>query len=441
MESVGRIGNPEPEGPSDPRLHQVVARGVDDDRNSPSPSPEQYLNRRTFVARAVSFLGLTAIQGLAPAWAAGQPRPPDDPTRVPGSPPSAYGQRSAFEDADRLTSPSHALTPLHRLHGIITPAALHFERHHNGVSLIDPARHRLLIHGLVARSMIFTMDALRRLPSVSRTAVIECSGNSGGEWREPKGKTAQETHGLTSTSEWTGVALATVLREVGAKPEATWMLAEGSDAAAMTRSIPLESIFDEAVLCYAQNGEALRPEQGYPLRLLLPGWEGNASIKWLRRLELGAAPWMTREETSRYTDLMPDGTARQFTFVMEAKSVLTSPSGGQQITPGFVEIRGLAWSGRGRISRVDVSTDGGRSWKPAQLQAPILPKCHTRFRFSWRWEGQETILQSRCTDETGYVQPTREALIAVRGMNSYYHYNAIQSWKVLRSGAVRNVHV
>lgn len=441
MESVGDIGSAEPEGPSEPQSHQTAGRDAVDDRYSPSPSPEQNVNRRTFVARAVSFVGLAAIQGLAPAWAAGQSSPSDDPTRVPGSPPSPYGQRSTFEDARRLVSPSHSLTPLHRLQGIITPAALHFERHHNGVPLIDPARHRLLIHGLVARPMIFTLDELMRFPSVSRTAFIECSGNSGGEWREPKGKTAQETHGLTSTSEWTGVMLATLLREVGAKPEAAWMLAEGSDAAAMTRSIPLASVLDEALVCYAQNGEALRPEQGYPMRLLLPGWEGNASIKWLRRLELGAAPWMTREETSRYTDLMPDGTARQFTFVMEAKSVITSPSGGQRIEPGFVEIRGLAWSGRGRVSRVEISTDGGRTWKPAQLQEPILPKCHTRFRFPWRWDGQETILQSRCTDETGYAQPSRESLIAVRGMNSYYHYNAIQSWNVLPSGEVLNVHV
>ena len=441
MESVGDIGDSELERLNDPQIHQVADRAVAADWPSPSPPRELNVNRRTFVARAASLVGLAAIEGLAPAWAAGQPRTPDDPTRVPGAPPSAYGLRSTFENAGRLVSPSHSLTPLHRLHGVITPAALHFERHHNGVPLIDPARHRLLIHGLVARPTILTLDELMWFPSVSRTAFIECSGNSGGEWREPKGKTAQETHGLMSTSEWTGVMLATLLREVGAKPEAAWMLAEGSDAAAMTRSIPLASVLDEALVCYAQNGAALRPEQGYPMRLLLPGWEGNASIKWLRRLELGATPWMTREETSRYTDLMPDGTARQFTFVMEAKSVITSPSGGQRIEPGFVEIRGLAWSGRGRVTRAEVSTDGGRTWNPAQLQEPIVSKCHTRFRFPWRWDGQETILQSRCTDETGYAQPSRQSLLAVRGINSYYHYNAIQSWKVLRSGEVRNVHV
>ncbi len=441
MDPASTIGHQEFDRQRDPQHHRTLGSDAGDDRDSRNASPEQGLNRRTFVARGLSFVGLAAVQGLAPAWAAGKPRIPDDPTRVPGSPPSAYGQRSTFEDASRLVSPSHSLTPLQALHGIITPSALHFERHHNGVPLIDPARHRLVIHGLVERPTLFTLDELMRFPSVSRTAFIECSGNSGGEWREPKGKTAQETHGLTSTSEWTGVSLATLLREAGAKPEAAWMLAEGSDAAAMTRSIPLASVLDEALVCYAQNGEALRPEQGYPLRLLLPGWEGNTCIKWLRRLKLGTTPFMTREETSRYTDLMPDGTARRFTFVMEAKSVITSPSGGQQITPGFVEIRGLAWSGRGRVTRVEVSTDGGRTWKLAGLQEPILPKCHTRFRFPWRWDGQETILQSRCIDEMGYRQPAREALITVRGVNSYYHYNAIQSWKLLPSGEVRNVQV
>ena len=219
------------------------------------------------------------------------------------------------------------------------------------------------------------------------------------------------------------------------------MLVEGSDAAAMTRSLPLADIIDEALLCYAQNGEALRPEQGYPLRLLIPGWEGNTCIKWLRRLKLGTAPFMTREETARYTDLMPDGTAHQFTLAMEAKSVITTPSPGQRTKPGFVEIRGLAWSGRGRIVRVEVSTDGGRNWKTAELQDPILPKCCTRFRFPWHWKRQEAILQSRCVDETGYVQPTRDALVAVRGTNSYYHYNAIQTWRSSQDGEGSNVQV
>ena len=398
------------------------------------------LSRRRFLTAALSVTGLAAAQTLFQPRRAPARAVPEDSTRVPGAPPSPYGQRSEFEQATRLASTSHSLTPLQDLHGIVTPSALHFERHHNGVPHIDPARHRLLIHGRVERPMLFTMEELKRFPSVSRLAFIECSGNSAREWREPSGHTVQQTHGLISTSEWTGVALATVLREAGMKPDATWMLAEGSDAAAMTRSIPLGPAMDDAVLCYAQNGEPLRPEQGYPLRLLLPGWEGNACIKWLRRLKLGTAPFMTREETSHYTDLMPDGTARQFTMVMEAKSVITHPSGGQQLQAGFVEVRGLAWTGNGRITKVEVSTDGGKTWQPARLDDPILPECPTRFTLPWRWDGQEAVLQSRCTDETGYVQPTRQALIAVRGLNSVYHYHAIQSWKVARDGRVTNVH-
>jgi len=251
----------------------------------------------------------------------------------------------------------------------------------------------------------------------------------------------QDTHGLTSTSEWTGVKLSTLLEAVGVQRGASWMLAEGSDAAGMDRSVPLtHEVLEEAMICYGQNGEALRPEQGFPLRLLIPGYEGNINIKWLRRLKFGTAPFMTREETSKYTDLMPDGNAYQFSLVMEAKSVITSPSGQQQIQPGFQEIRGLAWSGRGRVTKAEVSVDGGRTWQLARLQEPVLPKCHTRFLWPWRWNGQETILQSRCTDETGYVQPTRQELVKVRGNNSVFHYNAIQSWRVDRDGRIWNIY-
>ena len=405
-----------------------------------SPSSAQRSIPRRAVLAGAAAIGLMAAHGLLRPARAERPRAPADPTRVPGKPPSAYGERSPFEHTVRQAGGPRSLTPLQDLHGIITPASLHFERHHNGVPTIDPARHRLLVHGLVERAMAFTMEDLQRFPAVSRIAFIECSGNSAAQWKEPAGRTAQDTHGLTSTSEWTGVPLATLLREVGLEPEAAWMLAEGGDAAAMTRSVPVHEVIDEALLCYGQNGEALRPEQGYPLRLLIPGWEGNICIKWLHRLELGAAPFMTREETSHYTDLMPDGTARQFTMVMDPKSVITSPSGGQRIQRGFAEIRGLAWSGRGRIGGVEVSVDGGRSWQAAQLQEPVLPKCHTRFRLPWRWDGHETVLQSRCTDETGFIQPTRNALIAARGLNSYYHYNAIHSWAIAADGRVSNVH-
>jgi sulfane dehydrogenase subunit SoxC len=380
-----------------------------------------------------------------------------DPMRVPGALPSPYGDRSPFERAIRLggagpgaphgwgaNAPNNynSLTPLQDLHGIVTPSSLHFERHHNGVPRIDPSRHRLLMHGLVKKPMIFTLDDLERLPAVSQLTFLECGGNSWDGWRNDAGDfTVQETHGLTSTSEWTGVKLSTLLETVGVQREATWMLAEGSDAAGLDRSVPLtDEVLQEALICYGQNGEALRPEQGYPLRLLLPGYEGNINVKWLRRLKLGTAPFMTRWETAKYTDLMPDGKAYQFSLVMEAKSVITSPSGQQQIHPGFHEIRGLAWSGHGRVTTAEVSVDGGRTWQLAHLQDPILQKCHTYFRLPWRWNGQEAILQSRCTDETGYVQPTRQELVKVRGTNSIYHYNAIQSWRVERDGRVRNIY-
>jgi len=399
------------------------------------------INRRSWLTGAAAALGIAAVKTMVPSLVPASDQLPTDPTRVPGHPPSPYGTRASGETVHRSTTATHALTPHQSLHGIITPSALHFERHHNGVPVIDSDRHRLLIHGLVGKPLMFSMNDLVRFPSVSRTMFIECSGNSGNEWEGPSGQTVQQTHGLMSTSEWTGVPLATVLSEAGMKPDATWVLAEGSDAAALTRSLPLADVLKDALLCYAQNGEMLRPEQGYPLRLVIPGWEGNTCIKWLRRLKLGSGSFMTREETARYTDLMPDGRARQFTFVMEAKSVITTPSGGERIEPGFVEIRGLAWSGRGRVAKVEVSTDGGRIWHQAQLQEPVLPHCHARFRSRWRWDGDEAILQSRCTDETGYVQPTRSALVAIRGTNSHYHYNAIQSWKVDRDGLMTNVQV
>src|SRR5580658_7936488 len=345
--------------------------------------------------------------------------------------------RGGIEPATRLATIS--CTPLRDLAGIITPNGLHYERHHAGVPAIDPDRHRLIVHGLVERPMIFSLEDLTRFPSVSRILFLECSGNTQ-KWGAPKPEyTAQDTHGLVSCCEWTGVSLATVLAEAGVRAEAKWLLAEGADAAAMTRSIPIEKALDDAILAYAQNGERLRPEQGYPLRLFLPGWEGNTSVKWLRRLKLGAAPFETREETSKYTMVMPDGTASQFNFVMEAKSVITFPSGGQRLgAPGFYEISGVAWSGLGKVARVEVTADGGASWRDAALQEPVMPKCLTRFRFPWRWDGGPAMLASRVTDETGYAQPSREALLKSRDVRSYYHYNAIQNWGVAAGGAVSN---
>jgi sulfane dehydrogenase subunit SoxC len=379
---------------------------------------------------------------------------PDDPTKEQGRAVAAdggYGSRSQFEKAVRVRYPtpnentSWSLTPLAALVGNLTPSGLHFERHHGGIPTIDPDRHSLVVHGLVGTPKRFSMDDLRRLPSVTRKHFIECSGNGLTEWKKPTLKTVQGTHGLLSTSEWTGVLFSTLAREVGLTEGGAWVLAEGADAAVMTRSIPLEKLLKDGIIAYGQNGEAIRPEQGYPVRLLLPGYEGNTHIKWLRRLEVSDKPFMTREETSKYTDLMADGRARQFSLDMDAKSVITFPSGDMRLPgPGFYTITGFAWSGRGRVQSVDVSLDAGKTWYPAYLGSTPEPMCTVRFTFPWTWDGTPAVLQSRCVDETGYVQPTRQQLLAIRGDHgpsaSIYHLNAIQSWAVASTGEVSNVH-
>lgn len=425
----------------------------------PSGGPPS--SRRSFLTATAAMAG-GATLGLGARGAAAAAPPgaiefpvPEDPTRIQGrltNDDGGYGTRSQFETEVRWRFPtatkesSWTMTPLEAGHGILTPSGLHFERHHGGIPTIDPERHSLIVHGMVGKPMKYSMADLRRFPSVSRFHFIECSGNGLTEWRGPALKTVQGTHGLTSTSEWTGVPLSTILAEVGVRDGAAWVLAEGADAAVMTRSIPLDKCWGDAMLAYAQNGEALRPEQGHPLRLLLPGFEGNTHIKWLRRLEISDAPFMTREETSKYTDLLDGGKARQFSFTMEAKSVITFPSGEMKLPgPGFYEITGLAWSGRGRVKRLEVSVDGGKSWRLASLEEPIMPVCHTRFRIPWRWDGTPAILQSRCQDETGYVQPTIRQLVEARGLDggkygSVYHLNGIQSWAVASDGSVTNVH-
>ncbi|MEX2481674.1 MAG: sulfite dehydrogenase [Gammaproteobacteria bacterium] len=396
-------------------------------------------DRRTFLQRVRDALGGFAVAGLLPAAARA------DTTRMQGAAARAYGTRSPHESSVRWLTPSRyptstaSWTPLGDLAGSITPSALHFERHHGGVPGIDPALHRLLVHGLVTRPLTFSLADLRRFAVVQRQCFLECSGNSYREWQGPGGADVQQTHGLTSSSEWTGVPLRAVLEECGVSAQAGWVIAEGADGAAMTRSVPLAKCLDDVMLAYAQNGEPLRPEQGYPLRLLVPGFEGSISVKWLRRLKLSDRPVYSREETAKYTDLMPDGRAREFTFVMEAKSVITTPSPGQRLALGTGEIRGLAWSGRGCITRVEVTTDDGASWREARLHGPVLPMCHTRFSVPWRWDGAATVIASRCIDETDYVQPTREALRAVRGDHSFYHYNGIQRWRVDDDGGLRNV--
>ena len=387
------------------------------------------LSRRVFFGAAagiVTFCRTAFAQG-------GQI--PEDPTKTPGPPPSALGRRSPFEKPQRAQAGIVSRTPLQNLHGTITPSDLHFERHHAGVAQIDPDRYSLLIHGMVERPTVLTLADLTRFPSVSRTCFLECSGNFART--APPGTTAQQIAGLTSQSEWTGVMLSTLFREVGVRPQATWFLAEGSDAAVMSRSIPVEKGLDDTMVAYAQNGEAIRPEQGYPARLLLPGWEGNTSVKWLRRIELSDRPFMTREETSKYTDPLANGTARMFSFVMDARSIITHPSYPATLSRGWTEIKGIAWSGYGRIRRVDVSTDAGQTWTPARLESPVLSKAHTRFHFLWNWTGAESVIMSRAIDETGYVQPSRTELFASRGLGSIpYHLNPITGWAVRADGTV-----
>ena len=395
---------------------------------------------------ALPLLGRSASAASAAPPGAVQYDVAPDPTKEQGRPTGeddGYGTRSQFETAVRALAPNPtryttwSLTPLAASLGNLTPSGLHYERHHNGIPTIDPARHSLAVHGLVNTAKRFSMAELRRLPAVTRRHFIECSGNTGSEYNGAIAPSVQLSHGLLSTSDWTGVPFSAVAAQIGIDPEARWVLAEGADGAVMTRSIPLEKMMSDAVLAYGQNGEAIRPEQGYPLRLLLPGYEGNTHIKWLRRLQVSREPFMTREETSRYTDLMPSGKAWQFVFAMDAKSVITFPSGEMRLPGlGYYDISGLAWSGRGRITRVEISVDGGGTWVPAQLDRSPEPICTVRFSLPWMWDGAPATLLSRCTDETGYVQPTREALVAARGLNAYYHYNGLQAWSVGADGSV-----
>lgn len=410
--------------------------------------------RRDFLKKGLAFAAGGAIVDTAATAAAaeGLPVPPWTRQLGRGVASHPYGMPSQFEahvvrrnvpwlTADTLSSIS--FTPLHELQGIITPNGLVFERYHAGVPEIPADQHQLLIHGAVDRPLVFSMDDIAHFPSQSVIRFLECPANGGMEWRGTQMEAVQFTHGMLSCCEWTGVPLAVLLQEAGVQPHGKWVLAEGADGAAMTRSIPMEKALDDALVVYAQNGERLRPEQGYPLRLFTPGWEGNTSVKWLRRLKVGDSPWHHREETSKYTDLMPDGRARRFSWVMEANSVILSPcpekpwrGGG-----GRYEVSGIAWSGRGRVRHVDFSDDGGVSWQPAQLKGVVLPKCLTRFALPYVWDGAPRVLQSRAVDDTGYVQPTLAQLKAVRGVESIYHNNAIQSWAVDESGGVRNVQV
>jgi sulfane dehydrogenase subunit SoxC len=411
------------------------------------------INRRR-VLQGAAVLGVGGNTRAADDFAKNLPPNVPEWSRTLGAPilASPYGVPSKYEaNVKRRESPgltrtpqsSVAFTPLQNLFGIITPSGLHFERHHAGMPDIDPHQHRLMMHGLVSNPRLYSMDDIVRFPSVSRIHFIECGANTGMEWSRVAVPTVQYSHGMLSCSEWTGVLLSTLLDEAGIdRGKARFVLAEGADGASLTRTIPLANAQDDVIVAYAQNGEMLRPEQGYPLRLVVPGMQGVSSVKWLRRIEVGDRPWNTREESLHYVDLMPDGIHRQYTWIQEAKSVITAPSGGQVLLDrGYHEITGLAWSGRGKIRRVDVSTDGGRNWRTARLSEPVLTKALTRFRIDWTWDGNPALLQSRAMDDTGYVQPMIRQLRAVRGTRSIYHNNAIQTWRVDSTGEVTNVQV
>ncbi len=402
------------------------------------------LNRRIFLQA-----GAAGTAALLTAQASAQDQP--NWMRAPGAGMSKSGTpsdyetelyRRAIESQPGTTGAGASRTPLEHLDGIITPSRLHFERHHSGIPGIDPDRHKLIIHGLVERPLSFSMDALARYPTVSRIQFLECSGNSGGMLAaEPAQRSCGALHGLVSASEWGGVPLSALLAETGVKTNAKWIVASGADAAKMSRSVPLDKIMDDAIVALYQNGEPLRPSNGYPMRLFLPGWEGNMSVKWLHTIRVVEQPAMTKDETSKYSDLQDNGELRLFTFPMGVKSVITSPSPGLNLgSAGVYQISGIAWSGAGKIRRVEVSADRGNSWAEAALDELVLPECLTRFRSAWRWNGGPAVILSRATDEAGNVQPTRAAVLQGRAVGTFYHYNGIQAWQVNSDGEVNNVY-
>jgi sulfane dehydrogenase subunit SoxC len=411
--------------------------------------------RRAFLKRSIAGAAIVAGVGAGRAEAGEAViTETQDWNRYPGEGVDArpYGKPSQFEahvvrkNVPWLTSDpisSVNFTPLHELDGIITPSGLCFERHHAGIAEINPADHRLMINGLVEKPLVFTMEDLKRFPRENHAYFLECAANSGMEWRGAQLNGCQFTHGMVHCLMYTGVKLKHLLDEAGVKAEGKWLLAEGADASSMTRSIPMEKAMDDCLVAFVMNGEALRPEQGYPVRLVVPGWEGNMWVKWLRRLEVGDQPWQHREETSKYTDLLANGKARRFTFVMDVKSVITNPSPQAPIRHGKgpLVLTGLAWSGNGTIKRVDVSIDGGRNWNTARIDGPSLNKALHRFYYEFDWDGSELFLQSRAIDSEGFIQPTKDQLRSVRGPNSIYHNNGIQTWHVNADGVIENVEI
>ena len=409
-------------------------------------------DRRAFLRKSAAMAGGALAVGAGASAARAAPLPIAPATQEMGRPiPAAmYGMPSKYEAhvarrrtdvfVNRQNWSDWSMTPLQSQHGIVTPNGLIFERHHAGTPDIDPKTHQLVIHGMVRQPLVFSMDDLLRYPSVSRFNFLECSGNGLTDWLKPASTTVQQTHGLLSCAQWTGVPVSWLMEEAGVQPGATWLAFEGADGSAHTRSVPTKKALEDCLIVYACNGEMLRPENGYPLRLLVPGWEGNVSVKWLRRIKAGDQPWHFRSETARYTDPMPQGKWRQFSFDMECKSVITRPSGGMKLDgPGWYEIQGFAWSGNGVVTAVDVTLDGGRNWQEATLEGPIIDKCLTRFRYRWNWAGGPATIASRAVDSTGYVQPTVADLQKTRAIVGFVqHHNGIQPWSVAANGEIKN---
>lgn len=370
---------------------------------------------------------------------------------VPGAAVRGYGTPSPFESEVargllqrwKNLAPAFGLsvTPLERLRGATTPNGLHYEVHHAGVPAIDPHAHALMIHGRVRTPLRLEPAALERYPMVTRAHFLECAGNGffNATAAEPPPHSAGMLQGLVSGTRWTGIPMRVLLEEAGIEPAGTWAVAVGADAASLARSVPVEKLMDDALLALYQNGERLRPEQGYPMRLLLPGWEGNMNVKWLTSLWITDQPVHTKHEVGEYTDYLADGKVLQFSFPMGVKSLITHPSGGMRLEgSGYHEISGLAWSGLGAVARVEVSVDGGATWADADLEAPVEAKALTRFRLPWQWDGEAVTLMSRAHDDKGHVQPTRAVWKARYHPTNYNHYNAIQAWHVAAGGEVRN---
>jgi sulfane dehydrogenase subunit SoxC len=418
----------------------------------PDVAANGLMNRRALLGRGVLFAGAAATGvGSSLTGAAADPLPVDPWSMAPGEKIPAYGVPAKYESkvVRTLTNPNgeprtqQARTPHHLLNGTITPNGLHFVVARTGFPDIDPAKHRLVIHGLVKQPLVFDLETLARYPMVTRVYFVECGGNSAQLFaKDPVQQNVQAIHGLLSCSEWSGVRLSTLLDEAGIDPKAKWFLAEGADGPSMNRSIPLAKALDDAMIALYQNGERINPAQGYPMRLLLPGYEGNMNVKWLHRIKLVEEPTMAINETLQYTYRVAGPKIWQFFYPQEVKSFITHPSPGMGLKgPGFYEISGLAYSGNGRISKVMVSADGGKSWGEAALDAPALSKALTRFRMPWRWDGQPVVLQSRAWDEAGHVQPTRAEMIAERGepRAPMGHMNVITSWAIDSKGEAKHV--